>query len=122
MGDVAAIYRDICEMLWVQGDRDGAQACSSRAATSRSTGDLRLQSWTLRALATIASDDAATDEVLSEYREVTALAEQGSDPGGGVGRCTTADTLRIRGEPRRSKSCGQAQNEAAAVSASYNLP
>jgi tetratricopeptide (TPR) repeat protein len=119
MGDVAAIYRDICELLWVQGDRDGAQASARRALQiSRSTGDLRLQSWTLRALATIASDDAATDEVLSEYREVTALAEQGSDPGGHVWSLATyADTLRIRGElDEAQKICAQAQNEAAAVS------
>jgi tetratricopeptide (TPR) repeat protein len=119
MGDVAAIYRDICAMFWVQGDRDGAQASARRALQiSRSTGDLRLQSWTLRALATIASDDAATDEVLSEYREVTALAERGSDPGGHVWSLATyADTLRIRGElDEAQKNCAQAQNEAAAVS------
>jgi tetratricopeptide (TPR) repeat protein len=119
MGDVAAIYRDICAMLWVQGDRDGAQASARRALQiSRSTGDLRLQSWTLRALATIASDAAATDEVLSEYREVTALAEQGSDPGGHIWSLATyADILRIRGElDEAQKSCAQAQNEAAAVS------
>jgi tetratricopeptide (TPR) repeat protein len=119
MGDVAAIYRDICAMLWVQGDRDGAQASARRALQiSRSTGDLRLQSWTLRALATIASDDDATDEVLSEYREVIALAERGSDPGGHVWSLATyADTLRIRGElDEAQQSCARAQTEAAALS------
>jgi tetratricopeptide (TPR) repeat protein len=119
MGDVAAIYRDICAMLWVQGDRDGAQASARRALQiSRSTGDLHLQSWTLRALATIASDDAATDEVLSEYREVTALAERGADPGGHVWSLASyADILRIRGElDEAQQSCAQAQSEASAVS------
>jgi len=119
VGDVAAIYRNICALLWVQGDRDGAQASARRALQiSRSTGDLRLQSWTLRALATIASDEAATDEVLSEYREVTALTERGSDPGGHVWSLATyADTLRIRGElDDAQKSCARAQTEAAALS------
>ena len=69
LGGVAQIYRDItCERLWEEGDRDGAQAAATRALQiSRETGDLRLQIWTLRANATIANDEAASDEVLSQY-------------------------------------------------------
>ena len=64
-------------MLWLSGDRDGAQAAARHAlALARETGDLSLQSWTIQALATIESDDAASDEVLQEYREVVSLYER----------------------------------------------
>ena len=119
VGDVAAIYRNICAMLWVQGDRDGAQASARRALQiSRSTGDLRLQAWTLRALATIASDEAATDEVLSDYREVIELTERSNDAGGHVwSLATNADILRTRGDlDDAQKNCARAQTEAAALS------
>jgi tetratricopeptide (TPR) repeat protein len=76
-GGVGAIYRNMTEMLWEAGDRDGAQAAARRALQiSRDTGDLPLQAWTLRALATAAADEAATDEVLNQYLEVTALTER----------------------------------------------
>lgn len=118
-GEVGAIYRNICSMLWTQGDREGAQASARRALEiSRITGDLRLQSWTLRALATIASDEAATDDVLSKYREVTALTESSHDPGGHVwSLATSADTLRMRGQLDEAQtSCDTAQAEADVLS------
>jgi tetratricopeptide (TPR) repeat protein len=118
-GAVSAVYRDICESLWLNGDRDGAQAAARRALDiSRETGDLRLQAWTLRALATIASDDAETDEVMSEYREVTALTERSNDVGGHVwSLATNIDAFRIRGQLEEAKdSCRRAQSEAAALS------
>ena len=118
VGDVAAVYRNISEMLWIQGDRDGAQAAARRALQiGRTTGDLQMQSWTLRALATIAADEAATDEVLSEYLEVTTLTERSNDPGGHVwSLATNADLQRIRGELESARnSCAQAQSEAAAL-------
>jgi len=41
-------------MLWLSGDRDGAQAAARQAlALARETGDLSMQSWTIQALATI---------------------------------------------------------------------
>lgn len=119
LGDVAAIYRYICAILWVQGDRDGAQAGARRALQiSRSIGDLRLQAWTLRALATIASDEAATDEVLKDYREVIDLTERSHDAGSHVwSLAANADVLRIRGElDDAQKTCALAQTEAAALS------
>jgi tetratricopeptide (TPR) repeat protein len=114
-GEVGAIYRNICSMLWMQGDREGAQASARRALEiSRITGDLRLQIWTLRALATIASDEADTDDVLSKYREVTALTESSHDPGGHVWSLATyADTLRMMGQLDEAQtSCAAAQTEA----------
>jgi Tfp pilus assembly protein PilF/TolB-like protein len=119
LGGVAQIYRDISERLWEAGDRDGAEAAATRALQiSRETGDLRLQTWTLRAIATIAGDEAATDEVLSKYLEVTALTERDNDPGGHVwSLATNADTLRIRGElDAAQEACARAQTEAAALS------
>jgi tetratricopeptide (TPR) repeat protein len=119
LGGVAQIYRDISARLWEAGDRDGAQAAAARALQiSRETGDLRLQIWTLRAIATVAGDEAATDEVLSQYLEVTALTERDNDPGGHVwSLATNADTLRIRGELDAAQAaCARAQTEAAALS------
>ncbi len=119
LGSVAQIYRDTTERLWEAGDRDGARAAATRALQiSRDTGDLRLQIWTLRAIATIAGDEAATDEVLSQYLEVTALTERDNDPGGHVwSLATNADMLRIRGELDAAQdACARARTEAAALS------
>jgi len=98
---VASVYRRMCEMLWVAGDRDGAQAAARHALElARETGDLHLQAWTLRALATIASDDAASDEVLGEYREVSALNERSGDHGGHAWSLASyADIDRVPGNP-----------------------
>jgi tetratricopeptide (TPR) repeat protein/TolB-like protein len=118
-GDVATIYRNISSMLWYQGDREGAQASARRALEiARITGDLQLQSWTLRALATIDSDEAATDDVLSKYREVTTLTERSHDLGGHVwSLATSADVLRMRGQLDEAQiSCAKAQTEADALS------
>jgi tetratricopeptide (TPR) repeat protein len=119
LGGVAQIYRDISARLWDAGDRDGAQAAATRALQlSRDTGDLRLQIWTLRAIATIAGDEAASDEVLNQLLEVTALTERDNDPGGHVwSLATNADMLRIRGElDAAQEACARAQTEAAALS------
>jgi len=119
LGSVAQIYREITARLWDAGDRDGARAAATRALQiSRETGDLQLQIWTLRAVATIAGDEAATDEVLSQYLEVTALTERDNDPGGHVwSLATNADTLRIRGElDAAQEACARAQTEATALS------
>jgi DNA-binding winged helix-turn-helix (wHTH) protein/tetratricopeptide (TPR) repeat protein len=119
VGVVADVYRGICELLWEAGDRDGAQVAARRALEiSRRTGDLDLQAWTLRAIATIASDEAATDEVMGEYREVTALTERSNNRGGHVWSLATyADTLRMRGELSEAVGvCAQAQANAASLS------
>jgi ATP/maltotriose-dependent transcriptional regulator MalT len=101
-------------MLWLQGDRDGAQAAARHALElGRETGDLSMQSWTLQALATIASDDEATDEVLSEYREVVTLNER---TGHEIAWPLTnvADLQRMRGELDAARAtCARAQVQAA---------
>ncbi|HEX4387801.1 MAG TPA: hypothetical protein VH109_04180, partial [Steroidobacteraceae bacterium] len=119
LGGVGMVYRDLCETLWLAGDRDGAQtAARNGLKLARETGDLTLQSWTLRALATIASDDAASDEVLSEYREVVALNERSGDHGGHVWSLTAyADVERMRGELNAAReTCARASAEAAPLS------
>jgi eukaryotic-like serine/threonine-protein kinase len=119
VGGVAHIYRDLCEMLWVSGDRDGAQAAARHSLElSRETGDLRLQAWTLRALATIASDEAVSDEVMQEYREVTALTERSGDRGGHVWSLATyADAERLRGAlDEAHATCEQSNAEAKVLS------
>jgi eukaryotic-like serine/threonine-protein kinase len=118
-GGVARIYRDLCEMLWLSGDRDGAQAAARHSLElSRETGDLHLQAWTLRALATIAADEAVSDDVMQEYREVTALAERSGDRGGHVWSLATyADSQRLRGElDQAHATCEQSNAEAKTLS------
>jgi DNA-binding winged helix-turn-helix (wHTH) protein/tetratricopeptide (TPR) repeat protein len=117
-GEVGAIYRNVCALLWIEGDRDGAQAAARQAlAVARETGDLPLQAWTLRALASVAADDAATDEVMAQYREVTELNERAHDRGGHVWSLATyADTLRLRGSLDEARAvCERAMTEAAAL-------
>jgi len=116
---VALIYRDLCDLLWVSGDRDGAQTAARHSLElARETDDLHLQAWTLRALATIAADEAISDDVMREYREVTALTERSGDRGGHVWSLATyADAERLRGELNEAHSlCEQSNSEAAALS------
>lgn len=117
LAGVAAVYRNLCSMLWMAGDRDGAQtAARSSLDLARETGDLALQSWTLQALATISSDEAASDEVLAEYREVAALiARTGHQIAWPL--ANTADVQRMRGELEAARAtCARAMAEAAPLS------
>ena len=111
---IAAVYRDLCSMLWVAGDRDGAQAAARNSlGLAREIGDLSLQAWTLQALATIAADEAASDEVLSEYREVVALAARAGHQNS-WGLANIADVQRMRGELDAAReTCARAMAEAA---------
>jgi hypothetical protein len=116
IGGVADVYRDLCEAMWVSGDRDGAQTAAREGlAISREIGDLFLQKWMLQASATIAADEAASDEVMRDYREVIRLAERSGDSGGHVWALATyADAARVRGEMSDARSaCAQAIAEAA---------
>src|SRR5262249_39952753 len=65
-----------------------------------------------------ASDDAASDEVLSEYREVLALAERVHDQGGLAWSLTAyADIERLRGElAAADQTCAPARAQAAPLS------
>ncbi|MGB6604997.1 MAG: winged helix-turn-helix domain-containing protein [Steroidobacteraceae bacterium] len=111
---IAVVYRDLSGMLWVAGDRDGAQAAARNSLElARETGDLALQSWTVQALATIASDEAASDEVLGEYREVVALnARAGHQTAWPL--ANIADVQRMRGELEAARAtCARALAEAA---------
>lgn len=120
IGDLAGqanVYRKLCSMLWLAGDRDGAQAAARHALElARETSDLLLQSWILQALATIKLDDAATDEVLGDYREVLALYQRTGHPAAWT-LTNIADTQRMRGElTLAADTCAQAQAQAAQLS------
>jgi tetratricopeptide (TPR) repeat protein len=115
-GEAGLVYRNQSSLLWIAGDRDGSRAAGHQAlAIARETGDLQLQAWALRALATIAADDAVTDEVLAEYGEVTELTERSHDAGGHAwSLATNADILRERGDlDAANESCARALTEAA---------
>ena len=73
---------------------------------------------TMRALATIAADDSASDEVLKEYREVIALNSHSANPGGHAWSLATyADIERQRGGLTEARTaCAQALSEAATLS------
>ena len=114
LAGIAAVYRNLCSMLWLAGDRDGAQAAARNSLElSREISDLGLQGWNLQALATIAADEAASDQVLAEYREVAALAartgHQSSWP-----LTNIADVQRMRGELAAAReTCARAMAQAA---------
>ena len=122
IGDLAGqtrVYADLCGMLWQAGDRDGAQAAARHGLQlSRDTGDLPMQGWMLRALATIASDDSASEEVLNEYREVASLSERIGDRGGhSWSLASYADVQRMRGDLTAARAtCVRATAEATALS------
>ena len=118
LAGVATVYTKLCSVLWLAGDRDGAQAAARRALElGRETGDLNMQAWTLQALATIASDDDAGDEVLSEFREVDNLNKRAGRHESAWLDTLVADTLRMRGELDEARStCAHAQALAATVS------
>lgn len=122
IGDLAGqtrVYADLCDMLWTAGDRDGAQTAARHGLQlSRETGDLPMQGWMLRALATVAADESASDEVLEQYREVAALNERIGDRGGhSWSLATYADVQRLRGQLTEAHaSCVRATAEAAPLS------
>jgi tetratricopeptide (TPR) repeat protein len=117
LAGIAAVYRELCGMLWAAGDRDGAQAAARNSLElARETGDLGLQAWTLQALATIASDEAASDEVLREYREVVTLDVRAGHQTSWT-LTNIADVQRMRGELDAAReTCARAMAEAAPLS------
>jgi tetratricopeptide (TPR) repeat protein len=118
-GGVGAVYRELSEMLWTAGDRDAAQVAARQGlAISREIGDIPLEAWTTRALATIESDEAATDAVVDGYRRVAELNERTGDKGAHVwSLATLADTERMRGDLNEAhRDCGRADAEAATLS------
>jgi DNA-binding winged helix-turn-helix (wHTH) protein/tetratricopeptide (TPR) repeat protein len=100
LGGTTTAYTDLSRMLWNAGDLDGAKTAAQHVLDlSRETGDLRMQTWGLQALATAASDDAASDEVLDDYRQTIAIDEKTANDGGLVWHLSSyADVLRLRGD------------------------
>jgi DNA-binding winged helix-turn-helix (wHTH) protein/tetratricopeptide (TPR) repeat protein len=100
LGGTTTAYTDLSRMLWSAGDLDGAKTAAQHVLDlARETGDLRMQTWGLQALATAGSDEAASDEVLDDYRETIALDEKTANEGGMVWHLAAyADVLRLRGD------------------------
>ena len=117
LAGIAAVYRDLCSMLWAAGDRDGAQAAARNSLElGREISDLGLQAWNLQALASVAADEAASDEVLAEYREASALAARAGHQTS-WGLTNIADVQRMRGELDAAReTCARAMAEAAPLS------
>ncbi len=119
LGGVATTYTDLARMLWVAGDRDGAQTAARNALkTSRESGDLTLQAWSLQALATAASDESASDEVERYFLQVIEIDEQAGDKGGTVwSLAANADILRLRGDlTAAATACRRAETLGASLS------
>lgn len=119
IGGVGSVYRDLCAMLWTAGDRDGAQVAARQGLRiSRDIGDFALEAWTTRAVATIESDEAATDAVVEGYRRVADLNERTGAKGAHVwSLATLADVERVRGElDEAHRDCERAETEAATLS------
>ncbi|HVT31090.1 MAG TPA: winged helix-turn-helix domain-containing protein [Rhodanobacteraceae bacterium] len=117
-GGTTGVYSDLSRMLWSAGDLDGAKTAAQHVLDlARQTGDLRMQGWGLQALATAASDDAASDEVLEDYRETIALDEKTADESGVVWHLAAyADVLRLRGDlAQADAACKRASDVVARV-------
>jgi tetratricopeptide (TPR) repeat protein len=113
----AGVYRQLSAMLWLAGDRDGAQAAAHHALElARETGDLATESWSVQALATVESDDSASDAVIAEYREVVALyTRAGHDAAWPL--TNIADLQRMRGElTEATATCEEARAQALTLS------
>jgi len=111
---IAAAYRDLGIMLWGAGDRDGAETAVRHALDiGRETANLADQAWALTALATMGSDEAATDEVVADYRRALALDESADEhKHHAFTLYSLADTLRLRGELADAEAlCEQAHAE-----------
>ncbi|MGH8123739.1 MAG: protein kinase domain-containing protein [Rudaea sp.] len=112
---IAAIYSNLSLLLWDQGDRDAAETAAHHALDIyKETGDLSGEGWGLAALAYMQSDEAASAEVMENYRQAIALDERA---GARAHRLYVLnnyeEALRLRGELDAAQEiCVKAQAEA----------
>lgn len=117
-GGVAAIYANLSRMLWAAGDRDGTQTALNHALDlRRETADLQGQAWALTGLATLKSDESASDEVTAMYQQAIAVDEQAGDRGHHVfALAQLVNVLRTRGDLAQAQdTCVKTQAEAATL-------
>jgi DNA-binding winged helix-turn-helix (wHTH) protein/tetratricopeptide (TPR) repeat protein len=115
---IASAYADVGTVLWVQGDRDGAETATKNVLDiRRQTGDIAGQAWALAALAIEQGDESASEEVIAGLRDAAALdARIGAHSHRAFSLLSLSDFLRLRGELVEAKSvCAQAQAEYADV-------
>lgn len=116
LGGVAAIYDDLARMLWSAGDRDGAEAATRQSLQIASeTADAVRQAWNFTALATMLSDDSASDAVAVMYQRAIALDRKTDERAHLIFALSSyADLLRVRGELDSAReTCKQASSAAA---------
>ena len=115
LGGEAAVYDDLSRMLWNAGDRDGTETALREALRiGRETEDLTRQAWSLTGLATVESDESASDEVANQYRQAIALDRQaGARSHLAFALASYADLLRVRGKLDDAQTtCVQARDAA----------
>jgi tetratricopeptide (TPR) repeat protein len=98
--------------------RDGAETATRQSLQiARETADLAQQAWNLTALATMLSDEAASDAVATMYQQAITLDRQADARAHLVFALSSyADLLRMRGELDRARdTCTQALSTAAAL-------
>ncbi|MEO8926218.1 MAG: tetratricopeptide repeat protein, partial [Caulobacteraceae bacterium] len=114
----AKILSDLAIMLWSSGDRDGAAAADRQVLQiRRKTGDPVGQAWALSALGVIESDEAASDEAITELRQAIALDQAaGARSHLAFTLYSLADDLRLRGELAEARrTCASADTVSAAL-------
>lgn len=118
LGGEAAVYDDLSRMLWSSGDRDGTETALREALRiGRETDDLTRQAWSLTGLATVESDESASDQVAEQYRQAITLDRQaGARSHLAFALATYADLLRVRGRLNDAQAtCAQAREAAQAI-------
>lgn len=109
------LYFNLLRMLWDIGDRDAAEAAGRRSLEiRRETGDVAGEARVLNALAYMHMDEAATDEVMDEFRHVLELSEQSGAKLQRVDALVNyAEGQRLRGNLEEAKTtCKLARVEA----------
>ncbi|HEX3944550.1 MAG TPA: winged helix-turn-helix domain-containing protein [Rhizomicrobium sp.] len=120
---MAAGYADLATALWDAGDRDGAEAATTNVLRiRRETGDIRGQAWALAALAIEQSDERASDESLTGFRQAAALDASVEAHGHrAFSLFSLADILRLRGEFVQAElACAEAQSEYRGINANLS--
>ena len=112
---LALTQRYLAEILRLDGDRDALQAAAQHALEiSREIDDVATEVWSLNTIAQLKLDDAASDEVVADFRAVLALSERNSVRDQHIDILLNyAESLRLRGQLEEAgKACRQAEIEA----------
>ncbi len=121
---IAAIYGNLSLLLWDQGDRDAAETAAHHALDiRREIGDLGGEAWGLAALAYMQSDEAASDDVMENYRQAIALDERAGERAHRLYVLNNyEEVLRLRGELDAAQEvCIKARADAKELTDPYSV-